>query len=281
LAVVVVVVFDELVTLYAVDPHADTCSCSQSAAAAPAAAAVPATARFDRPDRVSCARPCAFSQIFVVTQIDAKLELVCTAINMKSTRSYTMRARAASTAQTREQILNAVVALSEERLSVEIVLADVAARAGVSVQTVLRHFSSKDELFEQAQARQVARVRADRATPVGDLEAAVETIVGFYDRLGAWSVRLQAQEHTDDLTRRTVVAGRRIHRDWVAEVFAPQLAGCDDREELIDLLVVATDVLTWKILHRDIGLDRASTRQRMLRLVTALVADPPDLPEGS
>jgi AcrR family transcriptional regulator len=195
---------------------------------------------------------------------------------MKTTRAYTMRARAESTAQTREQILNAVIALSEERLSLEIVLADVAARAGVSVQTVLRHFSSKDELFERAQARQVERVRAQRATPVGDIAAAVDTIVGFYERLGAWSVRLQAQEHTDELSRRTVVAGRRIHRDWVEEVFAPQLADRADREELTDLLVLATDVLTWKILRRDTGLDRASTYRRMLRLVNAVVADRPE-----
>jgi hypothetical protein len=77
---------------------------------------------------------------------------------------------------------------------------------------------------------------------------------------------------------------RRIHRDWVEEVFAPQLADLADREELVDLLVIATDVLTWKILRRDSGLDRASTCQRMRRLVTAVLLDPAnrtDLPERS
>jgi AcrR family transcriptional regulator len=93
---------------------------------------------------------------------------------MKMTRTYTMKARAEATASTRSRILDAVIALSEERLSLEIVLADVAARAGVSVQTVLRHFGSRNELFEHAQARQVAQVRAERATPVGDVAAAVE-----------------------------------------------------------------------------------------------------------
>jgi len=190
---------------------------------------------------------------------------------LKSTRSYTMRARAESTIRTRERILDAVIALSEERLSVEIILADVAARAGVTVQTVLRHFGSRQGLFEQAQARQVAQVRVERATPVGDAASAVRIIVAFYDRLGEWSLRLQAQEHSDELCRQTVRVGRQVHREWVEEVFAPQLVGRRDRKELVDLLVVATDVLTWKILRRDGGMDRSTTCKRMLRLVLAVL----------
>jgi AcrR family transcriptional regulator len=194
--------------------------------------------------------------------------------DLKPTRSYTMRARAESTTGTRERILDAVIALSEERLSVEIVLADVAERAGVSVQTLLRHFGSRQGLFEQAQARQVAQVRTERATPVGDAASAVRTIVVFYDRLGEWTLRLQGQEHSDELSRQTVELGRRVHREWVKEVFAPQLARRRDREELVDLLVVATDVLTWKILRREGGMDRPTTCKRMLRLVRAVLPAP-------
>jgi AcrR family transcriptional regulator len=193
------------------------------------------------------------------------------AVQLSTPRSYTMRARAESTNKTRERILDAVIALSEERLSLEIVLADVAARADVTVQTVLRHFGSRQGLFEQAQARLVAKVQAERAAPVGDAASAVRTIVIFYDRLGEWTLRLQAQEHSDEPSRRMVELGRRIHRDWVEEVFAPQLAGRRDREELVDLLVVATDLLTWKILRRDGGMDRPTTCKRMLRLVRAVL----------
>jgi len=187
------------------------------------------------------------------------------------TRNYTMRLRAESTSKTRERILDAVIALSEEKLSLEIVLDDVAQRAEVSVQTVLRHFGGRRCLFEQAQARQVTQVVAERATPVGDAASAVRTIVAFYDRLGEWSLRLQAQEHSDDLSRQTVELGRRVHREWVEEVFAPQLTGRRDRKELVDLLVVATDVLTWKILRRDGGMDQTTTCKRMLRLVQSIL----------
>ena len=193
---------------------------------------------------------------------------------LKQTRNYTMRARAESTSKTRERILDAVIALSEEKLSLEIVLSDVAERSGVSVQTVLRHFGDRRGLFEEARARQVKRVRTERAAPVGDAAAAVRTIVAFYDRMGEWSLMLQAQEHSDELSRQTVEVARRVHREWVQEIFAPQLAGRHDREELVDLLVVATDVLTWKILRRDGGMRRSITCDRMLRLVQAILPQP-------
>jgi AcrR family transcriptional regulator len=193
---------------------------------------------------------------------------------LKPTRNYTMAARAESTIETRERILDAVISLSEEKLSLEIVLADVAERSGVSVQTVLRHFGDRRGLFEEARARQVKRVRTERAAPVGDASAAVRTIVAFYERMGEWSLMLQAQEHSDELSRQTVEVARRVHREWVQEIFAPQLAGRRDREELVDLLVVATDVLTWKILRRDGGMSRSITCDRMLRLVQAVLPQP-------
>jgi AcrR family transcriptional regulator len=211
--------------------------------------------------------------------IDANMNLVLVQIDMKialrkPTRGYTMRARAESSTKTRERILAAVIALSRDRLSLEIVLADVAERAGVSVQTVLRHFGGRQGLFEEAQSRRLAQVQAERATPVGDAASAIRTIVAFYDRTGEWSLRLQAQEHSDGLSRQTVELGRRLHREWVEEAFAPQLAGRRDREELVDLLVVSTDVLTWKILRRDGGMDRSTTCKRMLRLARAVLPAP-------
>jgi AcrR family transcriptional regulator len=185
-----------------------------------------------------------------------------------------MHARAESSAKSRERILDAVIALSQERLSLEIVLADVAERAGVSVQTMLRHFAGRQALFEQAQSRRLAEVRAARVTPVGDVASAIRTIVAFYDQTGEWSLRLQAQEHSDALIRQRVELGRKLHREWVEEVFAPLLAGRRDRAELVDLLVVTTDVLTWKILRRDGDMDIPTTCKRMLRLVRAILPAP-------
>jgi AcrR family transcriptional regulator len=56
-----------------------------------------------------------------------------------------MSARSASAAASQKWILGAALASSTEKLSVEIVLSDVAARARVTAQTVLRNFGSRDE----------------------------------------------------------------------------------------------------------------------------------------
>jgi hypothetical protein len=51
-------------------------------------------------------------------------------------------------------------------------------------------------------------------------------------------------------------------------VFAP-FAG--PRDPLIDLLVVATDVYTWKLLRLDRGYSRARTEHLINRMATALL----------
>lgn len=194
---------------------------------------------------------------------------------MNTTRSYVQRARADATEATRQKVLAAVIALAEERFTLEIVLADVAQRAGVSVQTVLRHFGSRDGLFDAARQYRLTRVRAERVTPVSDVPAAVATIATFYENGGDWMLAMLAQEHSDRSSRQFVGRGRALHRGWVREVFAPQLTRSADAEALTDLLVLATDLYTWKLLRRDAGLDPTTTRERMLRLVRALVpADP-------
>jgi hypothetical protein len=108
---------------------------------------------------------------------------------------------------------------------------------------------------------------------VSDVAAALNVLVEHYERRGDLVTLLLAQEGSDGQVRRIVVAGRQLHRDWVQQVFAPYLPADEAPDELVDLLVVATDVLTWKQLRRDLGLSRATTERRMRRLVTALICD--------
>ena len=98
-------------------------------------------------------------------------------------------------------------------------------------------------------------------------------LVEHYEQRGDGVVLLLAQEGSDEQVRRITTAGRRLHRDWVQRVFAPYLPPGAAADELLDLLVVTTDVLTWKQLRRDIGLDRSTAELRIRRLVTALIHD--------
>ena len=188
---------------------------------------------------------------------------------MKTTRSYTMGARAEAVAETRRRIVEAFFDLGRERMFPDVSLDDVAAAAGVSVQTILRHFKSRAGLTEATMDHAIARVTEERHAPVGDVDAAVAVIVGHYEDRGQTALLMLAQESSDpqvaELTRR----GRAMHRGWVSEVFAP-FAG--PRDPLIDLLVVATDVYTWKLLRLDRGHSRAHTEHLVHRMVTSLLA---------
>lgn len=191
-----------------------------------------------------------------------------------NTRSYSMATRAASTEQTRTAILRAAFELVGEKSNLEIVLADVAARSGVTVKTILRHFGSREGLFDAVGEFAQREIAQERATPVGDLDRAVGIIVDHYELRGDWVIRMLAQEHSDARIAPVVERGRVAHRQWVRTTFAPQLesVAATVREAAIDLLVVATDVYTWKILRRDRGLDRTQAEHRIRRLVGAVLA---------
>ena len=187
---------------------------------------------------------------------------------MKTTRSYTMGARAEAVAHTRRRIIEALFDLGRERMFPDISLDDVADAADVSVQTILRHFKSRAGLTEATMDHAIAVVTEERHAPVGDVEAAVAVIVDHYEDRGQTALLMLAQESSDpqvaELTRR----GRAMHRTWVTNVFAP-FAG--PRDPLIDLLVVATDVYTWKLLRIDRRYSRARTEQLIHRMATSLL----------
>ena len=107
----------------------------------------------------------------------------------------------------------------------EIALDDVAGRAGVSVQTVLRHFGSRAGLEEASFERAQQAVADERRAPVGDVPAAVRVIVDHYERRGDMALLMLAQEGHQELMARITEQGKTMHRAWVQEVFAPYVDG--------------------------------------------------------
>jgi len=187
---------------------------------------------------------------------------------MKTTRKYTMGARARAVEATRRRIVESLIALAGERPFAEITLDTVAERAGVSVQTVLRQFGSRDGLLGEAMDAAMVDADEERRTPPGDAAAAVRIVVDHYERRGRTALLMLAQEAHDDVARKATDRGKAMHRDWVRAAFAP--ATQDDA--LLDLLVVATDVYAWKLLRIDRGLSRADTERRLHDLVAAVLA---------
>jgi AcrR family transcriptional regulator len=184
-------------------------------------------------------------------------------------RPYRQRERAAATAGTRARILDAVLAAAHEMLTIEIRLDDIARRAGTTVQTVLRHFGSREALLDAAISAGAAAVAHERAVAPGDLDTALRVLLDHYEARGDFMARMVAQESSDARILAFTDAGRRYHRAWVADVWGVETP------DLIDLLVVATDLATWRVLRREMGHDRATTERRMRALADAITATDP------
>jgi AcrR family transcriptional regulator len=185
-------------------------------------------------------------------------------------RKYRMGARAEAKAATRERILAAAGEILSPAAGGRVSLEDIATSAGTTVQTVLRHFGSKDGLTEAAIRRASEVVRRERAqVQVGDVQDAVRNLVRHYDRYGDMVVRVLAEEHRLPLLRRATDRGRAVHREWVDRTFEPQLASVDGaaRERRRAQLVAVCDVYVWKLLRRDMKLDVAETEAALFELI--------------
>jgi AcrR family transcriptional regulator len=175
------------------------------------------------------------------------------------TRQYRQTARAASTSATRSAILDATDALFLPRPDGVFSLQEVAERAGTTVQTVLRHFGSKDGLLRAAMERAMGEVRQARDdVPVGDLGAVAAYLAQHYDEVGDMVLRLLAAEAQTPAAAAMNDEGRRMHLAWVERVLEPLVGDRRGaaRRERVALLVGVTDLLLWKVLRREQGMSR-------------------------
>lgn len=195
-------------------------------------------------------------------------------IVMKTTRAYTMRARAEQAEQTRLRIIRATVALGGERPLAACTLPAIAERAEVSVQTVLRIFGSRDSLLREVAERTSAEVVAERTADPDDVPGSIAAVVDHYERRGDTVLLLLGQEAWEPYAAQVTAVGKRLHRDWVAAVFAHSLDPLPEarRAAATDLLVAATDVFVWKLWRRDLRRSRDETLERMLELAASVTS---------
>jgi AcrR family transcriptional regulator len=201
--------------------------------------------------------------------------LVMTNMNSETApRPYRMEARAQSAERTAERVLDATIELYGERFYDEVSLEDIASRAGVAVQTVLRRFGSKDGLLAAAAERVDQDLERPRAeVPAGDVRAAAACVVSDYERHGDAIMHWLAQEKRAPFVQRFVERGRREHEAWVDRVFATVLAARTgrDRRRFRAQLVAVFDVYTWQLLRRQAGLGRAEAQLAISELAAGLL----------
>jgi AcrR family transcriptional regulator len=186
-----------------------------------------------------------------------------------------MSARAAAVEETGRRILAAARALFVDLPFEEITLQTVAARAGVTLQTVLRRFGSKSQLIAAAAEEAMAKVEAQRGqAPVGNAPAAVANLFDHYEEWGDVSLRLLAQEERFEQIGAITRRARALHAEWVERVFGSELSrrAEGDRAVLRAQLIANCDVYLWKLLRRDLGLPRTEAERAVLGVLEALRA---------
>ncbi|BBY94097.1 hypothetical protein MGALJ_37660 [Mycobacterium gallinarum] len=194
------------------------------------------------------------------------------AVDMKS-RRYDMRARQQAKDATRDAIIDAAIDAFEAERTFAITLPAVAERADVTVKTLLRHFGNRETLIDAAWQRLFDDIRAEREPPPDDPAAALEILIEHYERRGTMVLATLAQDDKDARAQRMNSAGRLGHRGWVEQVFGARLPQRPaERSRLIDVLVVATDVYTWKLLRHDRGLSVGDVCDRMLLMTEAVLS---------
>jgi len=184
-------------------------------------------------------------------------------------QAYTMRARADGVAATRDRIARAMLKQALAQPYEDITLLGIAEAAGVSHQTVLNHFESKEGVaFAAARllAEQTVAARAN-ARPA-DIAGAIAVLVGEYERIGDANARWAMSSERLGSLAPLLDEARTGHQMWLQNIFGallPKPAAAARRAILA--LHAATDVYTWKLLRRDLRLPRQDTEAVMADLV--------------
>ncbi len=186
-----------------------------------------------------------------------------------------MKARARSVEETGERILDSAKERFSRLVFDQVTLNDIADDAGVTVQTVIRRFGSKDELFTTLAGRESQRILAEREpleaeTPT--LASAVSALVAHYERDGETVLNLLGQEARFPLVAEVVATGRDMHEKWVRKHCQPVLEGFSgaDGKRRLEAAIAATDLYTWKLLRLDRGLGREEVEKTMMALLEGL-----------
>jgi AcrR family transcriptional regulator len=185
-----------------------------------------------------------------------------------------MDARAASAEATRQRILQAAMAELWGRRVTDVRLEDIAARAEVTVQTVLRVFGSRAQLIDRAWDTMRDRILEQRETAApGDISATIRALYDHYEEMGEFIVRTLADEDQLPEMKGWLERGRKAHRRSIQRQFEPWLEAREpaERRAILDCLVAACDVYMWKLFRRDMGRTRSDAEARVSRMVSGIL----------
>lgn len=179
--------------------------------------------------------------------------------------------RAEQREHTRERIVSALVELIEGDHPLEVSMAAVAERAGVSEPTLYRHFPTKRALFA-ALASQQFRTVTDGVAPT-DLDELVDAVATVFSRAAAMQATVRWILAAPDPVRVPRV-NTRARLDMLR---LPLAAGIEDlsdsdAEHLLRGVLLLTSPMAWLYWSDYLGLDAAAAAETATWMIQQLVA---------
>jgi AcrR family transcriptional regulator len=196
-----------------------------------------------------------------------------------SPRKYDMTRRASAVAQTRRRIIDATRELHTEHSIAATSWDDIAARAGVGVGTVYRHFPSLDELIPACSeiSMQIVALPDPRGAPslfdgvdaaAERIERLVREVFAIYER-GAPELRVIRNE--PEIHPSVAQAAEALDASLTALVDAAvEPSGITPADRAVVRAMV--DLATWQT-RRDQGLEPAEAVDAVSRMLAFRVAD--------
>lgn len=155
---------------------------------------------------------------------------------------------------TRDRIVAALVELIDDEHPLDVSMAQVAARAGVSEPTLYRHFPTKRDLFGALASMEFARV-TDGIAPetVDDLAAAVRTVFARAQAMEAVVRWTLAAPDPARVPRLNSSARLDMLRRTLGDAMTPLPQ--DDAEQLLRVILLLTSPIAWLYWQDYLGLD--------------------------
>lgn len=189
-------------------------------------------------------------------------------------RSYNQSKRAEATQATRLRIMQSLVELWMERDLDSLTLQAIAEAAQTTVQSIIRHFGSKDGLIDAVIEERASGIEATRdASRSDDLDTAIVELVDHYERDADAVMRTLAISHSSLAAQKVIAHGMFVHRSWCSDCLNRFSSGNASTfsSTTLDALVAATDIHVWKLLRRDLGRSRADAVKTMQHLARSVI----------
>ncbi|MCP2032665.1 AcrR family transcriptional regulator [Okibacterium sp. HSC-33S16] len=186
-----------------------------------------------------------------------------------------MSTRADAAHVTGERIVDAMLVRLRDTPYERIRLDDVAADAGVTVQTVLRRFDNKPGLMNTTVERELGRIIAAReaAARAGAADT-IQALVAHYENYGALILKTYSEAPLVPGLPEIAARGREYHVDWCRRAFADHLApevDDDTRRRRLAQIVAMCDATTWRVLRFDGSLSPNQVEVALIELLTPLL----------